>query len=63
MPHTMTLKVYRKRPGEEPVPLAPDTTVHVDPEALTGEELEAKYLPTAWGPCRCPRHRQGRPGE
>lgn len=63
MPHRMTLKVYRQRPGEPPVPLTPTTTVNIDPTAVTRADLEDFYLPTAWGPCRCPRHRAGRSGE
>ncbi|MFD4994823.1 hypothetical protein [Streptomyces buecherae] len=57
MKHTMTIKVYRQRPGEEPVPLAAPTTIRVDPEAMTQGEWEARFCSTAWGPCRCPRHR------
>ncbi|MFI2032805.1 hypothetical protein [Streptomyces buecherae] len=61
--HTLTLRVYRQRPGEQPVPVAPPTTVHVDPDTVTRGELEVLHLPTAWGPCRCPRHRAGGSGE
>ncbi|GAA4685705.1 hypothetical protein GCM10023324_45470 [Streptomyces youssoufiensis] len=39
------------------VPLAAPTTVRVDPEAMTQGEWEARFCSTAWGPCRCPRHR------
>ncbi|MBB5938213.1 hypothetical protein [Streptomyces zagrosensis] len=63
MPHMMTIRVYRKRPGEQPVPLTSTTTVHVDPDDLTHGELESQHLPNAWGPCRCPRHRAEGGGE
>ncbi|QKW50716.1 hypothetical protein [Streptomyces buecherae] len=56
MEHTMTVKVYRKRPGAEPAPVT-SKTIRIDPEAVSQGELEAQLLPTAWGPCRCPRHR------
>ncbi|MER0241952.1 hypothetical protein ACMA1D_14400 [Streptomyces sp. 796.1] len=58
MQHTMTLKVYRQRPGEPPIPLAAPTTIRIDPESLTRSEFEAQLCSTAWAPCRCPRHRQ-----
>ncbi len=56
MASTMTLRIYRKRPGEEPAPVT-RKTIHIDPGDVTRGELEAQHLPTAWGPCRCPRHR------
>ncbi|MFE6777136.1 hypothetical protein [Streptomyces sp. NPDC057702] len=57
MPHTMTLRVYRLRPGGEPTPLTPVTTVRVEPDAFADRGLLAQLLSADWGPCRCPRHR------
>ncbi|MFE6775472.1 hypothetical protein [Streptomyces sp. NPDC057702] len=58
MNHSMTIKVYRQRPGEPPSPVVARATVRVDPDAVTRCELERQHCSTAWGPCRCPRHRQ-----
>ncbi|MFI2027031.1 hypothetical protein [Streptomyces buecherae] len=58
---TMSLRVYRMRPGEKPCPVA-SWDVRVDPEIVTRGELEYQHRAAAWGACRCPRHRDARSG-
>ncbi|QKW50479.1 hypothetical protein [Streptomyces buecherae] len=54
---TMTVKVYRKRPQEEPDSTGSLLTFRIDPELVTRGELEYQHRAAAWGACRCPRHR------
>lgn len=59
MEHLMTLRVYRRRPGDSGPP-DPDAAVvsvtSVDSEQALGDEFR-EAVSGAWPPCRCPRHR------
>ncbi|MER0244767.1 hypothetical protein AAHZ94_22805 [Streptomyces sp. HSW2009] len=55
----MTLRVYRRRPGEtgSPDPASEAVTVtSVDSEQACGDALRVAVT-GAWPPCRCPQHR------
>ncbi|MFT2017774.1 hypothetical protein ACMA1D_18320 [Streptomyces sp. 796.1] len=55
----MTLRVYRRRPGESgpPDPASEVVSVtSVDSEQACGDAFR-EALTGAWPPCRCPQHR------
>ncbi|MBB5940139.1 hypothetical protein [Streptomyces zagrosensis] len=57
MKHQMTMKVYRKRPGEDPPRVSRAATViTIDPDDVTSRWLDDHY-PAQWPACRCPNCR------
>lgn len=61
MEHLMTLRVYRRRPGEsgppDPASAVVSVTV-VDSEQVWRDEY-LRAATSTWPPCRCPLHRHG----
>ncbi|MBB5935234.1 hypothetical protein FHS42_002284 [Streptomyces zagrosensis] len=58
---TMTIKVYRRRPGEDPPRISRAATVFtIEPDDVTPRWLREHY-PARWPDCACPscRHRDG----
>ncbi|MFT2015574.1 hypothetical protein ACMA1D_06945 [Streptomyces sp. 796.1] len=55
----MTMKIYRRSPGESGPPTSDSSVVNVtvDPEQALGDEFR-EAVTGAWPPCRCPRHRK-----
>ncbi|MBB5936725.1 hypothetical protein [Streptomyces zagrosensis] len=49
---TMSLKVYRKRPGEDPRDCRATTVVTIDPDEVTAQWLDDHY-PPQWPACQC----------
>ncbi|MFT2017370.1 hypothetical protein ACMA1D_16235 [Streptomyces sp. 796.1] len=54
---TMTLKVYRRRPGETGPPDDAPSVVCITVDPDTWHDAFREAVTGAWPPCRCPKHR------